>query len=465
MLTADQLLLTLWRRKVTFLLTLVLTLGAIAAVTYTQPKVYASAAYILVGSTGPAGSDYEATQTNQVVLKTYAELLQTRSVSGAVATALPFPISPSAIEQAVAVTPITQSQLIRIAAEAGDPGRAEVLANTYAEVFVQRAGRLSESTGGTVSATVADRAVREEQPVRPRPRLYLSIGAVIAALLAAGVAIVRERFDQRLKIDAGANELFGLPILARITEQSPASLRNLKRLDGEARPDSLLSESFNLLLTNLVFAGLGTTQAKSIAVVSAGEGEGKSTCCLGLARAAAGLNLDVLLVDGDLRRRQLSALLGLADDEGQGFSSVLAAGPGRWNPGELSHPVAERLRVLAAGRPVDQPSALLSGSMTAFERRAVQAYSVVLFDTPPVVVGADASLIAAATEEVLLVVNVRAARRSSLQQTIDQLRRVNANLVGVVLNRTDPSSGPQAYYTEQPTKRADRRDKGEATWA
>ncbi len=463
MLTADQLLLTLWRRKVTFLLVFALTLGAIAAVTFTRPKVYASAAYILVGSTGPAGSDYEATQTNQVVLKTYAELLQTRSVSSDVAIALPFPRTPRAIEGAVSVTPVTQSQLIRITAEDGDPGRAQVLANTYAEVFVERAGRLSNDTGQGVSATVADRAARDDRPIRPRPKLYLAIGTLLAALLAAGVAMVRDRFDQHLKIDEGANELYGIPILARITEQSTAALRTLNRFGGEARPDSLLNESFNLLLTNIVFAGLGTTQAKSIAVVSAGEGEGKSTCCLGLARAAAGLDLRVLLVDGDLRRRHLSAMLGLADDEEGGLSHVLAAGVGRVSPEDLGTPVADRLRVLRAGAQVAQPTALLSGSIPAFERSAVQTYSVVLFDTPPVAVGADASLIAAVTEEVLLVVNVRSARRSTLQQTIDQLQRVHANVVGVVLNRTDPSTGPQAYYTDQPIDRSARRGKGEST--
>jgi len=460
-LTADQLLLTLWRRKITFLLTLLLTMGAVTVATYTRPKVYAAAAYILVGSTRVASSDYEATQTNQVVLKTYAELLQTRSVSSEVARSLPFGRSPLQVEEAVGVTPIAQSQLIRITAEADDPGRAQVLANAYADVFVQRAGRISIDSGGTISATVADRATLDNRPIRPRPVLYLSIGAFLAALLAAGVAMVRDRLDQQLKIDEAAGQLFGIPILARVTEQNPRALRGLGRFEDDL-PDSLLSESFNMLLTNIVFAGLGTTQAKSIAMVSAGQGEGKSTCCLGLARAAASLDLEVLLVDGDLRRRQLSSMLGLIDEEEPGLSEVLSAGAMPWAAQELGATISQGLRALPAGQPVPHPTALLSGSIPAFERKAVQAYSVVIFDTPPVSVGADASLIAAATEEVLLVVNVRSARRSSLEQTIDQLMRVHANVVGVVLNRTNPSSGPQAYYTDQPRERSARRERGEA---
>ena len=462
MLSLDQLFVTLWRRKLTFLLAFVLTLGAIAVVTYRQPKVYATTAYILVGTTRAAGSDFEATQTNQVVLKTYAELLQTRNVAIEVARRLPSPTAPSAIERSVSVAPISQSQLIRITAEAGDPIRAQTLANTYAEVFVERADKLSDDTDGAISSTLADRAARDGRPVRPRPKLYLSIGAVLAGLLAAGVAIVRDRFDQRLKIDEQASDLYGIPILARVPEQPTASLRGLSRFDPQTGPDNVLGEAFNLLLTNIVFAGLGTTQAKSIAVVSSGEGEGKSTCCIGLARAAVSLDMDVLLVDGDLRRRRLSAMLGLSDEDGRGFSHVLAQAPQRWSTDDLGTEVVGGLHVLAAGQH-DHPTTLLSGSIPAFERWAARAYSVVVFDTPPVSVGADASLIAAATEEVLLVVNVRTARRGSLQQTIDQLTRVQANVIGVVLNRTDPSSGPQAYYSDQPSRRGDRHDEGVPT--
>lgn len=463
MLSVDQLFVTLWRRKLTFLLVFLVTVGTIAVFTYRQPKVYATTAYILVGTNRAAGSDFEATQTNQVVLKTYAELLQTRNVSMEVTRRLPFPTTPSAIESSVSVAPISQSQLIRITAEAHDPGRAQILANTYAEVFVERADRLSRDTDGAISSTLADRAARDNQPIRPRPKLYLSIGAVLAALLAAGVAIIRDRFDQHLKIDEQASDLYGIPILARVPEQPTATLRGLVRFGPQNGPDNVLAEAFNLLLTNIVFAGLGTTQAKSIALVSAGEAEGKSTCCIGLARAAVSLDMEVLLVDADLRRRHLSSMLGLASEEDGGLSQVLAEGPARWNVEDLGTELVEKLHVLPAGRHVDHPTTLLSGSIPAFERWAARAYSVVVIDSPPVSVGADASVIAASTEEVVLVVNVRTAKRAALQQTIDQLARVQANVIGVVLNRTDPSAGPQAYYSDQPTRRGARRGEGVPT--
>lgn len=462
MLTADQLLVTLWRRKVIFLLVFLLTMAAVAVGTYTRPKVYAATAYILVGATRTASSDFEATQTNQVVLKTYAELLQTRSLSTQVAGVLPFPLSARDVEGTVSVAPITQSQLIRITAEAAEAGRAQTLANTYAEVSVERAGRLSEDAGGAITATLADRAAQDNRPIRPRPKLYLGIGALLSALLALGVAIVRDRFDQHLEIDEAANELYGIPILARVPEQPASALRELVHFSDGPHPQNPLTESFDLLLTNIVFASIGT-QAKSLAVVSAGEGEGKSTCCVGLARAAVNHDLEVLLVDCDLRRRRLTAMLGLSNEGEDGFSQLLADGADRWSVDTIGAEVSDGLHALAAGGHVAQPTALLSSSFPAFERWSSRAFSLAVFDTSPVAVGADASLVAAATAEVLLVVNVRAARRSTLSQTIDQLHRVQANVVGIILNRTDPSVGPQGYYTDQPERRRARRDEGATT--
>ena len=77
MLSAEQILATLWRWRLTFLLTFVLVTAGVAATTFSLPKVYGSSAYLWVTSVSQSANDYEATQANQVLNKTYAELLQT----------------------------------------------------------------------------------------------------------------------------------------------------------------------------------------------------------------------------------------------------------------------------------------------------------------------------------------------------------------------------------------------------
>ena len=452
MLTGDQLLAALWRWRYTVVLTFLLTLVAIAAVTYSLPKVYESSAYILVGSRGPAGSDFEATQTNQVVLKTYAELLQARSVTTEVSEALPFEMSPDEIESAVSVVPISQSQLVRISAESGDRERARVLAGTYADVFVDRAGELSEDTGGSISATIAERPVASELPIRPQPRLYLLAGAVLSGLLAAAVALLRDRLGQRLVIERESTELLGLPILARIPQQPSGVMRTLTSFDGEAAQHRTVVEAFEFLWTNLAFSRSGATPARSLAVVSASEGEGKTACCVGLAVVAARHGVDVLLVDADLRRRHLTAVLGRRLD-GSGLSDVLKQDPSGWPDQIVGTDLGSGVRAVGAGSHVSNPGPLLDGSIRAFERWASEMSSFVVIDTPPVSVAADASLVAAAVEDVLVVVDARDANRSALRRTIEQLRRVHANVVGVVVNRVEASEGPAAYYGEHERRR------------
>src|SRR5262245_49571935 len=143
--SADQVLRILWRRKWLVLATFLLVLAAVAAITAALPKVYSTEAFVLVDANRPGASDFEATQTNTVLTKTYAELLQTRNVADEVATQLPFSTTGRALQHQVDIAPVSDTQLIRIQAESGSPAKAQSIANTYARVFVQQ----TRGLGGT----------------------------------------------------------------------------------------------------------------------------------------------------------------------------------------------------------------------------------------------------------------------------------------------------------------------------
>lgn len=93
--------------------------------------------------------------------------------------------------------------------------------------------------------------------------------------------------------------------------------------------------------------------------MTAGEGEGKSTCCIGLARAAVSLDLEVLLVDGDLRRRRLSGRGRSVQQRRRGLSELLAKGG--WTTDDLGVEIVPGLHVRAAGAHGDHATSLLSG--------------------------------------------------------------------------------------------------------
>lgn len=442
MLNSEQLLAVLWTRRLTVLVTFVLTLAAVAAVTFSLPKTYSTTSYLLVNSKA-GGSAFEATQVNDVITKTYAELLQTRNTADLVARALPFPMTGSALQTAVSVQPVAQSQLLDITAQGTSPDRARTIANTYASQFIASVAQRASSNNST-TVSLAEPAARITTPTSPRPNLYLLIGALLA--LAAGVscALLRQRLDQRLVIDETTTEIFGLPVIGRIPERSTSRIRSLRRAEEEEEElSSVPDEAFRLVLANLGFVNHGERPA-SIAVVSAGPAEGKTTCAIAVSQAATEIGAEVAVIDADLRKPGLTERLA-SGSRRPGLSNFLA----RSTPAPLADFITElpdsRLRLVPSGPVPPNPAALLSSKALAdFDRRAQRTFDFIVYDTPPLSVAADASLVAARAGGVVLVLDARKTRRSAVLNAVDQLERAEVKILGVVVNRVAENLG--AYY-------------------
>jgi capsular exopolysaccharide synthesis family protein len=441
-LSVDQIAAILWRRRVTFLVTFVLVVAGAAAAIALMPKVYSTSAYLYVSSGSASGSDYEQVQINQVITKTFAELLQTRNIADEVAGRIPWDDNGAGLQNAVEISPVESTQLIRMTAEASTARRAQVLANTYAEVFIEQADQLLGTRSATTSVRLAERAPLITNQARPRPKLYMLVGAIIALLVAAGGALLRHRTDQRLELDSSSTEIYGLPLIGRISATaSPELVLSAPPEQGSLR-DRATQEEYRLLLANLSFVNHGR-RPRTIAVVSAGQGEGKSTTAVSLGHAAAEMGIRTLLVDADMRRPRLSRALAHEVGPTGGLSTFLAPD----EPLAISEVAVDTgpLSVVAAGPVPVNPTALLgSDEFADFVDRAARVYDLVIIDTPPISVGADASLVSAKVEGVVLVIDVRSTRRTVLLRAIDQLERVQAHVLGAVVNRANRDT--TAYY-------------------
>lgn len=426
MMGTQQLLPTLWRRRWTFVVATLAAFAAAAAITLTLPKVYTSQTYLLVTPSGTPGSDYEATQLTQVLTKTYAELLQADSVSRAVERRL----GVSNAADAVSVSPVSQSQLLELVAEAQTPRDAQRIAAAFADVFASKVETLTPKAG---RVAVAEPASLPSSPSRPRPLLYLALAAVLAVALGVAAALARDRLDQRLMLDDASTEVLGLPIIGR-----------LPRATNRPAAAAALAEAARLLMANLAFANHGD-RPRTVAVLSASEQEGKSTCALSIGRAATELGAEVLLVETDLRRPSLLAKLGVAAaDPALGVSTSLVRPDtpvGRQVVGDPASP----LEVLPAGPIPPNPAALLgSDRLRQVDQRLRSEFDFVVYDTPPLSAGADATFVAAVADGVVLLVDGSSTHRTRAMHAVDQLRRTRANVLGVVINR---ASGAFEAYT------------------
>jgi capsular exopolysaccharide synthesis family protein len=208
-------------------------------------------------------------------------------------------------------------------------------------------------------------------------------------------------------------------------------------------PTSSVAEAFRTLRTNLEFSSLDNP-VKTLVVTSAGPGEGKSTTLANLAISTAQTEKKVCLVDCDLRRPSLHRLFGIANDVG--LTSMIRDETLRDAP-----PVQETqvpgLWLLPSGPLPPNPSELLgSKRMEEVIAKLKEQADMILFDTPPSTVVTDAAVLASKVDGVLLVFSAGRTKRDHAQKAKALMEKVNARLVGVVLNNVRADSNLQSYY-------------------
>ena len=205
-------------------------------------------------------------------------------------------------------------------------------------------------------------------------------------------------------------------------------------------PHSMLAEQFRQVRGKLQhMASLDTT--RSIVVTSPSPGDGKTTVACNLAAALALNGRRILLVDANFRRPQLHAVFGLGNEAG--FADVLN------NPEALAQAARDtdvpNLSVLTTGPRPANPTELLESQLFAdFIERALEHYDHVVFDAGPLLMVSDAIAMAPRVDGVVTVVRARGNSRGLLQRMRDELRKLNAEHLGVVLNAVRSQGG--GYY-------------------
>ncbi len=256
--------------------------------------------------------------------------------------------------------------------------------------------------------------------------------------------MVRERFDSGIRSAEDLEAQVELPILARVPRRRGAE------------SESAFTEAFRVLRTNLQFAG-GADGLRSIAVTSGHAGEGKSTTVTHLALAAASAGQQVVVVEADVKRPSQGAVFGLGA-HGRAHPGLTNFIVGGATLDECLQPVrGGAISVITAGPQVPSLSGLLESARgTEVLDELAGAGDLTIFDCPPLGVGADAAAVAGRVGGVVLVVDLGAATRESVRESLRLLQGVRANVLGVVVNR-DPGVGDAAYeygVPPRPTGRA-----------
>jgi len=273
--------------------------------------------------------------------------------------------------------------------------------------------------------TVLDEAMPPLFPIAPRRRVNLIIGAMFGMFLGLGAVFFLDYLDNTIRTPEDVERFLGLTVIGVVP----------KMRDGEEMTRAL-KEAYQSLRTSIIFSSKNR-QRKVALITSASPREGKSSTVkqLGAALAAAGDR--VVILDCDLRRPTQHVHHKLEREPGVTNYLAAPAEDRDWSV-YLKSTRPANLHIMTSGPlPPSPPDLLGNERFKAMLAAMRESYDWVLIDSPPAATLADATLLASLADMVVLVVQHNATDRDHVVKTVHQMRSVNPNFAGVVLNNVD----------------------------
>ncbi|OQC23651.1 MAG: Tyrosine-protein kinase YwqD [Verrucomicrobia bacterium ADurb.Bin063] len=286
----------------------------------------------------------------------------------------------------------------------------------------------------TLMVEVVDRAMPGLRPVRPNKPLNIALGIIIGLVVGVGLAFFIEYLDTSVKTIDDVERALQCPVLGVIPQ-------NVGLLVDEGT-ESPHAEAYRVLRTNLLFSRKDD-KLNTIAIVSAGAGEGKSTTVFNLAAVFAQSGQRTIIVDSDLRRPTLHKMLRVTN--AIGLTNYLL----RQNTLEevIQTTSLPTLDFLSSGKlPSSSLGILSSTQMKDLIGELKQRYDFVFFDSPPIMGVSDASILASEVDMTIQVIQYRRYPQPMNIRAKQLIEKVGGNLVGIVLNNINMSQDESYYY-------------------
>jgi capsular exopolysaccharide synthesis family protein len=290
--------------------------------------------------------------------------------------------------------------------------------------------------------------VKEPRAVADSAKRNLALGTMLGLLLGTGAALVADKLSNVLYSSKDLKEATGLPLLGVVPLRKELGTLARQEAAGGLQQAARASffEVFRSLYTNILLLG-SDTPIRSLVISSAAEEDGKTTVAIHLALAAAAMGQRVLLVDANLRSPTVHNRVGLMNI--QGLTDVISQDLD-WNNVIERSPLEDNLFVLSAGPiPPDPIRLVASQKMQDLMSELQGAFDLVIYDTPPLVGFADANLLAANTNGLILVAGLGNLKRTIFQQALEELQVSGTPILGVIANKSkDATPASYSYYQQ-----------------
>lgn len=379
----------------------------------------------------PALDSYAAAK-----VPTYMDMATWKSVAEGAVAAVGIDEPVAQVVSRITIENPTNTNIIRITAQAGSSEDAAALAQAWVASLVTAIDTYEgDGTAGSspITITVDQSAVVPTTPIFPDLQTSLIVGGVLGLGVGIAFALTRTVSDRRIRPADDVESRTGLPVVGVIP--LAASPEDSRLFDTGKMKDKgsrfAVTEALRALRTNLQFMDVDHPP-RTIVVTSPLPSDGKSTIACNLALTLAASGKAVVLVDGDLRRSTVAKTMGLPG--GAGLSDVLS---GRAELTDVLQrvPHADNLFVLAAGSVPPNPSEVLGSDRMKLLLADLAKHATVIIDAPPLLPVTDGAVLTHQSDGALLVVSLGKTTYDLLEKAIDTLTKSGGRALGVVLNK------------------------------
>ncbi|MFH1824870.1 MAG: polysaccharide biosynthesis tyrosine autokinase [Candidatus Firestonebacteria bacterium] len=355
------------------------------------------------------------------------------------------------------------------------------LRKKYQEAEINEAGKIQ-------SAVIESAAQEPKNPVKPNKKLNMIIGGFLGFIIGSIIIFILESFDTSIANVEDLEAFMEIPVLGLIPHAGENSERRgsifsrmVKRDDIKYFRDnfiswhskkSILVESYHTLRTNVYF-NMEKDGRKSLFFASSGPGEGKTFNAVNFALSVAESGKRVVLIESDLRRPIIHRLLGLKREDGL---TDIILGNINWSEGLkgtpdllmggfkfddiIKIPGMENLKIITCGTVYSNPIDLInSDKIEKLISDLKNNFDILVFDCPPVLLFADATIMASKVDASILVYQSGKTSKIALKRAKTQLDNVNSKILGIVLNDANLQLIPyygSYYYSSRYYKEKDR---------
>ena len=293
--------------------------------------------------------------------------------------------------------------------------------NTNENVLpIEGSGRVVVHQDGRLGSILVENGKIDSRDIEP----ILEVQRVRG--LRFGEAALSLRLITRDDLRGAVAKQYGLPYLA------PGSENINSELVGAYEPFHPRAEEMRALRTQLLIRWSNAkVRQRMLAVVSPGSGEGRSYVAANLAVAFSQLGERTLLIDADLRKPRQHRIFNVPDRIG--LSAVLSGRGDR--SAVVAVPHLGTLSLLTAGAcPPNPQELLLRPALAALLGELRNEFDVILFDTPPASLYADAQSLAFRAGSAIVLARKDHTSIADTASTIRVLSDTGTRVVGTVFN-------------------------------